>query len=110
MPYKSQVPGVMHACGHDLHTTLLLGVAKWFSNHKDEMCGNLKLLFQPNEERDGGAERMVKAGCYYRFGVSKPGAAEVYPLHNSRFELDPEALIYGTALYAQIAEDFLMRD
>jgi len=63
LPYKSQVPGVMHACGHDLHTTLLLGVAKWFVAHKDEMCGNVKLLFQPNEEGDGGAERMVKAGC-----------------------------------------------
>jgi len=63
LPYKSQVPGVMHACGHDLHTTLLLGVAKWFLTHKDEMSGNVKLLFQPNEEGDGGAERMVKAGC-----------------------------------------------
>ena len=305
LPYKSQNPGVMHACGHDLHTTLLLGVAKWFLTHKDEMSGNVKLLFQPNEEGDGGAERMVKAGCmenpkvdgvffghsvtiplgtvtvrdgsmsaasnpfsvifrgkgthgaqpqngtdvivaacqtvsalqticsrrtnptdavlltvgaihagvegngsimpetarfdgilrtqtpeirarakndfyqivngiagamgvkaeidmrdgytasindpamtrlmrtaaaklfgkdnvltnpagmgaedfgyfseqapgcYYRFGVSKPGAEKVYPLHNSRFALDPEALIYGTALYAQIAEDFLKQD
>lgn len=63
LPYKSQNPGVMHACGHDLHTTLLLGVAKWFLAHKDEMRGNVKLLFQPNEEGDGGAERMVKAGC-----------------------------------------------
>lgn len=63
LPYKSQVPGVMHACGHDLHTTLLLGVAKWFLAHKDEMRGNVKLLFQPNEEGDGGAARMVKAGC-----------------------------------------------
>lgn len=63
LPYKSQNPGVMHACGHDLHTTALLGVAKWFVAHKDEICGNVKLLFQPNEERDGGAQRMVKAGC-----------------------------------------------
>ena len=63
LPYRSQVPGVMHACGHDLHTTVLLGLAKWFLSHKDEMQGNLKLLFQPNEEVDGGAQRMVQAGC-----------------------------------------------
>lgn len=63
LPYKSQNPGVMHACGHDLHTTALLGVAKWFVAHKEKMQGNVKLLFQPNEEGDGGAERMVKAGC-----------------------------------------------
>ena len=63
LPYKSQVPGVMHACGHDLHTTALLGIARWFVNHKEEMCGNLKLLFQPNEEGNGGAKRMVEAGC-----------------------------------------------
>lgn len=63
LPYKSQNPGVMHACGHDLHTTALLGVAKWFLAHKERLCGNVKLLFQPNEEGDGGAERMVKAGC-----------------------------------------------
>jgi len=63
LPYQSQVPGVMHACGHDFHTTMLLGVAKLFSAHREQLCGNVKLLFQPNEEGDGGAERMVKAGC-----------------------------------------------
>lgn len=63
LPYKSQVPGVMHACGHDLHTTALLGIARWFVDHKEEMQGNLKLLFQPNEEGNGGAKRMVEAGC-----------------------------------------------
>ncbi len=63
LPYKSQVPGMMHACGHDSHTSILLGAAKLFADHKDELCGNVKLFFQPNEEGDGGAERMIAAGC-----------------------------------------------
>ena len=63
LPYKSQKPGVMHACGHDSHMTILLGLAKIMVGHKDELAGNIKLLFQPAEEKDGGARRMVEAGA-----------------------------------------------
>ena len=63
LPYKSQNPGVMHACGHDSHVTILLGLAKIMVSHKDELRGNIKLLFQPAEEKDGGARRMVEAGA-----------------------------------------------
>ena len=63
VPYKSQNPGVMHACGHDSHVTILLGLAKIMSTKKDELSGNIKLFFQPDEEGRGGAKRMIEEGC-----------------------------------------------
>lgn len=63
VPYKSQVPNVMHACGHDAHTATLLGVAKVLSNHRDELSGNVMFIFQPAEEKEpGGATKMIEAG------------------------------------------------
>lgn len=62
-PYRSMNKGVMHACGHDAHTAILLGVGRVFKQIEDELKGNIKLLFQPAEETIGGAERMIKAGC-----------------------------------------------
>ena len=59
--YASTVPGVMHACGHDGHTAILMGVAKLLSENRD-FSGNVKLLFQPAEEGPGGALPMVEAG------------------------------------------------
>jgi len=61
--YKSNKEGVMHACGHDAHVTILLGVAKIFSELKSNLHGNIKLLFQPAEETVGGADLMVKSRC-----------------------------------------------
>lgn len=61
--YGSQVPGRMHACGHDAHTTILLGAGKLLNEMRDNLCGNVKLFFQPAEETDGGAEKMIKLGC-----------------------------------------------
>lgn len=61
--YKSKTDGVMHACGHDAHITILLGTARVLNEIKDELNGNIKLLFQPAEETVGGAEDMIKAGC-----------------------------------------------
>ena len=63
VPYKSQNPGVMHACGHDSHVTILLGLAKIMSTKKDALSGNIKLFFQPDEEGRGGAKRMIEEGC-----------------------------------------------
>jgi len=64
VPYRSQNPGVMHACGHDVHTTCLLGAARLLYETRDQWEGTIKLLFQPGEERlPGGASLMIKEGA-----------------------------------------------
>lgn len=63
LPFASENPGVMHACGHDVHTSVLLGTAALLQKNKDKFCGNVKLFFQPNEEGSGGAEPMIARGC-----------------------------------------------
>jgi amidohydrolase len=63
VPWKSTNPGVMHACGHDMHTAMLLGSAMVLASMSESFGGSVKLFFQPNEEADGGAENMIKAGC-----------------------------------------------
>jgi len=63
VPYKSTNVGVMHACGHDVHTSSLLGTAKILTELKDEFAGTVKFIFQPAEERlPGGASLMIKEG------------------------------------------------
>lgn len=64
VPYKSKIPGVSHACGHDIHTAALLGVAKTLSEIKNELHGNVVFIHQFAEEvSPGGAERMIADGC-----------------------------------------------
>ncbi|MFQ5427951.1 MAG: M20 family metallopeptidase [Thermodesulfobacteriota bacterium] len=61
--YASGVPGVMHACGHDVHTSVLLGTAKVLASIKERLKGNVKLIFQPSEEKSiTGAKMMIKEG------------------------------------------------
>lgn len=62
LPFASENPGCMHACGHDCHTSMLLGAAKLLKEHEDEIEGTVKLLFQPGEEPLLGAKEMVEAG------------------------------------------------
>jgi len=64
VPYKSLNPGVMHACGHDVHTSSLLGTAKILHQVKDQFEGTVRLLFQPGEEKNpGGASYMIRDGA-----------------------------------------------
>lgn len=60
--YKSCHDGIMHACGHDGHTTIALGTAYYLSRHLPDFCGTIKLIFQPAEEGPGGAKPMIEAG------------------------------------------------
>ena len=62
LPWASTKPGLMHACGHDIHTTTLLGVADVLHKIAPSLAGTVKLIFQPAEEAIGGAEQMIEAG------------------------------------------------
>lgn len=62
LEFASQAPGKMHACGHDLHTAILLGTARILKDMQPRLKGNVKLIFQPAEEGPGGADPMIKAG------------------------------------------------
>jgi amidohydrolase len=77
VPYKSTKPGVMHACGHDVHTASLLGTAKILSQIKNEFEGTVKLIFQPGEEKNpGGASFMIKEGA-----LANPAPASIIGQH-----------------------------
>ena len=62
--YASKNKGVMHACGHDAHTAIAVGMALFFKRIKEKLKGNVKIFFQPAEETIGGAKRMIEEGCF----------------------------------------------
>lgn len=77
VPYKSKNAGIMHACGHDVHTSCLLGASKILAETKNEWEGTVKLFFQPGEEKNpGGASLLIKEGA-----LENPAPQSIFALH-----------------------------
>jgi len=103
VPYSSQIPGAMHACGHDLHTAMLAGAARLLCARRQDLAGNVIFMFQPGEEDSGGARIMISEGVLDAAG-ERPCAA--YALHVAASVL-PLGMVAGRAGTTMAAADTL---
>lgn len=95
LPFKSQNKNIMHACGHDVHTSILLGVAKVLSNFKDDIRGNIKFVFQPAEECNptGGANYMIEDGVLENPKVDVALALHVWDMPLGKIGVKPGTMM-----------------
>lgn len=94
--YESQIDGVMHACGHDIHTTVLLGCAKVLSKFKHHLNGDVKLIFQPAEEKGSGAKQLIGLGV-----LGNPKIDAIFGLHTwPEIPVGTVGVKYGTMMAA----------
>jgi metal-dependent amidase/aminoacylase/carboxypeptidase family protein len=91
--YKSTTPGMAHSCGHDVHTTVGLGVARVLSSMRDRLQGTVVFIFQPSEENGQGAGRMIADGV-----LDQPGPAAIFALHVAPTEVGTITSTPGTGL------------
>jgi amidohydrolase len=102
VPYKSKNDGTMHACGHDGHTAILLGIAKVLSDKRKLLHGRVRFIFQPSEEKDGGAAYMIDDGCL-------EGVDEIYGIHLWNYsDFGEIGSIPGTILAATDSLNFIV--
>ena len=99
VPFASQLPGAMHACGHDLHTAMLAGAARLLSARQADLAGNVIFMFQPGEEGSGGAKIMIEEGVLDAAG-ERPVAAYALHVASSVLPLGLAASRAGTAMAA----------
>jgi len=104
LPYRSQVPGMMHACGHDGHTAMLVGTATVLARIARELPGRIVFIFQPAEEEEGGAKKLCEAGVLERFGVQAIIAQHAWPaLPVGKFAIRPgPAMASNNPLYITV--------
>ncbi|WP_172731306.1 M20 peptidase aminoacylase family protein [Pluralibacter gergoviae] len=101
LEYRSQNPGVMHACGHDIHTSVILGAALLLKAREASLPGRVRILFQPAEENFGGAKTLIRAGAL-------EGVSAILGMHNEPGLAVGEFATRGGAFYANV-DRFIIR-